>query len=131
MADVLGRMTEKLVSQDLVDCLDVGRDKVKVSHIQFADDTLFFFKENKSNIRTLYSALKIFCSVLDLKINFGKSTLLGINLDKNEVHHLAELVEYSVGAWPTKYLGLPLGDNPTRKTFWEPVVNKVAKRLDG
>ena len=62
-----------------------------------------------------------------LKINFEKSTLLGINLEEDEVGNLEDLVECSVGVWPTKYLGLPLGDNPTRKTFWEPVVTKVAK----
>ena len=131
MADVLGRLTDKLVSQDLVQCLELGKDKVKVSHLQFADDTLFFLKENEDNIRTLYSALKIFCTVSSLKINFGKSTLLGINLEEEEVGYLTALVECSVGVWPIKYLGLPLGDNPNRKSFWEPVVTKVAKRLDG
>ena len=131
MADVLGRMIDKLVSQNLVECLEVGRDKIKVSHLQFTDATLFFLKENEDNIRTLYSALRIFCSVSGLKINFEKSTLLGINLEGEEVGYLAGLVECSVGEWPTKYLGLPLGDNPTRKSFWEPVVTKIVKRLDG
>ena len=111
--------------------LQVGRDKIKVSHLQFADDTLFFVKEDENNIRTLYSALKIFCSVSGLKINFGKSTILGINLEEADVTYLAEIVQCSVGNWPIKYLGLPLGGNPTRKTFWEPVVTKVPKRLDG
>ena len=50
---------------------------------------------------------------------------------QEEVVHLANLVECSVGVWPIKYLGFPLGGNPTKKSFWEPVVTKVAKRLDG
>ena len=33
--------------------------------------------------------------------------------------------------WPIKYLGLHLGGNPTRKTFWNPIVTKAAKRLEG
>ena len=78
-------MTDKLVNQDMVEYLEVGKDKIKVSHLQFVDDTLFFIKENKNNTRTLYSALKIFCSISRLKINFGKSTLLGINLEEEEV----------------------------------------------
>ena len=41
VADVLARKTDKLVSQDKVECLEVGRDKVKVSHFQFADDSFF------------------------------------------------------------------------------------------
>ena len=92
VADRLGRMTNKLVSQNMVECFEVGRDKVKVSHLQFTDDTLFFIKEEENNIRTLFSALKIFSSVLGLKINFGKSTLLGINLEEEEVAYLADLV---------------------------------------
>ena len=97
VVDVLGRMTDKLVSQNMVECMEVGREKVKVSHLQFADDILFFIKENENNIRTLYSTLKIFSGVSRLKINFGKSTLLGINLQEDEVVHLADLVECSVG----------------------------------
>ena len=56
---------------------------------------------------------------------------MGINLEEMEVGYLAEQVECSVGVWPIKYLGLPLGGNPTKKLFWEPVLTKVAKRLDG
>ena len=92
VADRLGRMTNKLVSQNMVECFEVGRDKVKVSHLQFTDDTLFFIKEEENNIQTLFSALKIFSSVSGLKINFGKSTLLGINLEEEEVAYLADLV---------------------------------------
>ena len=36
-----------------------------------------------------------------------------------------------MGDWPIIYLGLPLGGNPQNIDFWEPVVSKVAKRLDG
>ena len=131
MADGLGRLTDKLVNQNLVECFEVGRDKIKISHLQFADDTLFFIKEDEINIRTLFSILKIFSSVSGLKINFGKSTLLGINLEVEEVAYLADLVQSLVGVWPIKYIGLLLGDNLTKKTFWEPVITKIAKRLDG
>ena len=110
--------------------MEVGREKTKVSHLQFADNTLFFIKEDENSIRTLYSSLKTFSAVSRLKINFGKISMLGINLEEEEVTYPADLVECSVGVWPAKYLGLPLGGNPKKKTLWEPVVIKVAKRLD-
>ena len=131
VADVLRRMIDKLIIQNMIEYLEVGRDKIKVSHLQFANDTLFFIKENENNIRTLYSALKIVCNVLGLKLNFGKSTLLSTNLEEEEVGYLADLVECSIGVWPVKYLRLTLGGNPTRTTFWEPIVSKIVKRLDG
>ena len=36
-----------------------------------------------------------------------------------------------MGLWPTKYLGTPLGGNLCCGEFWELVISKVAKRLDG
>lgn len=44
---------------------------------------------------------------------------------------LAGVIRCSVGSWPVKYLGLPLGRNPLQAAFWDPVVARVAKRLDG
>ena len=61
----------------------------------------------------------------------GKSVLLGINIEERIVTNLANSIGCSVGCWPTKYLGLPLGSNPLSADFWEPVVVKVSKRLDG
>lgn len=30
-----------------------------------------------------------------------------------------------------KYLGMPLGGNPIKFAFWDPVVSKIHKRLEG
>ena len=35
-------MIDKLVNQNIVECLEIGRDKIKVSQLQFADDTLLY-----------------------------------------------------------------------------------------
>ena len=60
----------------------------------------------------------------------AKSTLLGLGVDEGSVTSLAESVGCEVGQWPTFYLGMPLGRNLCCRTFWEPVISKVAKRLD-
>ena len=36
-----------------------------------------------------------------------------------------------VGTRPREYLGLPLGDNSGYLVFWDPVVEKLEKRLAG
>ena len=66
-----------------------------------------------------------------LKVNLSKSHLLGINLEDGEIKELAEVLGCSVGVWPMLYLGLPLGGNPRSRSFWEPVIRRVSKRLDG
>ena len=44
---------------------------------------------------------------------------------------MADSLGCEPGLWPTKYLGMPLGGNPCSRTFWEPVISKIFKRLDG
>lgn len=37
----------------------------------------------------------------------------------------------SISVWLMKYLGMPLGGNLKSCNFWDPVVEKIGKRLDG
>ncbi|KAL5539932.1 hypothetical protein UlMin_042971 [Ulmus minor] len=75
--------------------------------------------------------LNFFSMCSGLKINMNKSSLAGINLEDEEVWVLAAEVGCEKGSWPMKYLSLPLGGNPNSAEFWNPVVEKVGKRLDG
>ena len=44
---------------------------------------------------------------------------------------LALVLECRVSEWPLSYLGLPLGGNPKTIGFWDPVVERISRRLDG
>ncbi|EXB23112.1 Electron transfer flavoprotein-ubiquinone oxidoreductase [Morus notabilis] len=48
---------------------------------------------------------------------------------ENRLSRLARVVGCSVGLWPVKYLGLPLGGKPLQTAFWDPVITRVAKRI--
>ena len=69
----------------------------------------------------MHFALRPVLRLMWAKHNFG------INLEAEVVGRLANLVGCSVGSWPVKYLGR----NTLRSAVWEPVVSKVARRLDG
>lgn len=36
-----------------------------------------------------------------------------------------------LGKVPFLYLGLPVGGNPRRLSFWDPIVNRIKSRLSG
>ncbi|XP_062114724.1 uncharacterized protein LOC133825847 [Humulus lupulus] len=57
--------------------------------------------------------------------------VLGINVSEEVVESRAREIGCEMGQWPIQYLGLPLGASPRSKRFWEPVVSKCAKCLDG
>ena len=87
--------------------------------------------EANANVFINYLKLiEVFSSVSGLRVSLTKSTLLDINTSDEMLHNLASISGCG-GVWPIKYLGLPLGGNPPKIDFWEPVVSKVNKRLDG
>ena len=131
VVDGLSRLMEKSRGCGLINGFEVGNDKVMVSHLQFADDTLFFLKNDDHSLDNLILLLNIFCLASRLKINMAKSQLLGINMDEEVILEKSRRIGCEVGKWPLQYLGLPLGGNLCRKLFWKPVLRKVRKRLEG
>uniref|UniRef100_A0A803P8A0 Reverse transcriptase domain-containing protein n=1 Tax=Cannabis sativa TaxID=3483 RepID=A0A803P8A0_CANSA len=130
VADVLGRMVDKAVETEAFSGFQIGKDNIRLSHLQFADDTLFFVKDEDS-LQKLVKIVEAFCGISGLKVNLNKSQLLGICLSDEAVAQGANLIGCEVGKWPMTYLGMPLGGSPRKKTFWEPVLDKCAKRMDG
>ncbi|RVW81741.1 LINE-1 retrotransposable element ORF2 protein [Vitis vinifera] len=131
VADVLSRMLLKAEERNLLEGFRLGRNRCRVSHLQFADDTILFASPREEEVQTLKSLLLVFGQISGLKVNLDKSNLFGINLDQNHLSRLALLLDCKASDWPILYLGLPLGGNPTACGFWDPVIERISRRLDG
>lgn len=59
-AEGLSVLTHKAIEDGLLKGVEVGRDKVKVSIIQYADDTIFAIDGTKDNVDALKRLLKDF-----------------------------------------------------------------------
>jgi len=69
------------VTNDLYHAYEVGtHSEVRLSHLQFPDDTLIVGKKSWLNVRTIRAVLLIFEEVSGLKVNFHKSMLTGVNI---------------------------------------------------
>ena len=73
----------------------------------------------------------MFGHISRLKVNLDKSNLYDINLDQDHLSRLAELLDCKASDWPILYLGLPLGGNPKACGFWDSVIERISRRLDG
>jgi len=109
--------------------IKVGRKEVEVNLLQFADDTLFVCKSKVQNIICIKAILRCFELSLGLKVNFHKSKIGAIVVDRNEVKLYSEILHCSIMDVPFTYLGLTIGGNPSRCAFWEPVLSKIRKKL--
>ncbi|MCI51085.1 LINE-1 reverse transcriptase like, partial [Trifolium medium] len=57
----------------------IRNDGLKLSHLQYADDTLCIGEASVENLWTMKALLRGFELASGLKVNFWKSCLMGIN----------------------------------------------------
>ena len=93
VADVLSRMLKRAEERNMMECFRVGRNRIRVSHLQFADDTIFFSNSREEELQTLKSLLLVFGHISGLKVNLNKSSIYGINLDQAHLSRLAEMLD--------------------------------------
>ncbi|XP_028088431.1 uncharacterized protein LOC114288989 [Camellia sinensis] len=106
-------------------------NRVSAIHLQYADDTIFFSTRDESEIVNLYSILRLFGVISGLKVNLEKSRVVSINMQQDLLWNRTAFLGCGIEALLFKYLGLPLGGNPRSEAFWNPVVEKIGKRLKG
>ena len=65
-----------------------------------------------------------------MKINVGKSEIVPVG-EVNNLAELASILHYWVGSLPLKYLGMPLGTSFKTASIWNPILEKMEKKLSG
>jgi len=63
-------------------------------------------------------------------VNFHKSCLIGVNVDRDFMDMVYDFLNCKEGALPFKYLGLPVGANSGRATMWQPLLDLLNRRLN-
>ncbi|GAU45885.1 hypothetical protein TSUD_401090, partial [Trifolium subterraneum] len=105
-AEGLSVLMKALVENNLFTGYSVGTQApVSISHLQFADDTLLMGTKSWANVR--------------------------VNIPASWLNEAALVLHCNVGKIPFLYLELPIGGDPRRLCFWEPVLTRLKKRLSG
>ncbi|RVX15029.1 LINE-1 retrotransposable element ORF2 protein [Vitis vinifera] len=111
VADILSRMLLRAEERNLLEGFRVGRNSTRVSHLQFADDTIFFSNTSEEDLQTFKSLLLAFGQISGLKVNLDKSNIYGINLKQNRLSRLAELLDCKASGlfttWVSLWEGIP------------------------
>ena len=99
-----------------------------VSHLLFANDTLIFCDANPNQLVTLREIQTSFEEVSGLKINLGKSELVPVSEVRN-LDVLVGLLGCRHSSLPLKYLGFPLWAKFKELSIWNPILEKMERRL--
>ncbi|GJZ84481.1 kinase-like domain, beta-lactamase/transpeptidase-like protein [Tanacetum coccineum] len=128
-AEGLNAIIKEAVDKGVFRGVKIGRNNVVVSHLQYADDTIFLGEWNKENAKALMCILKCFEEVSGLRVDYNKSKLYGVGVNEGEMRDMARWMRCGVGEFPFTYLGLPIGENMRRVGAWNNVVEKFKNRL--
>jgi hypothetical protein len=97
--------------------------------VQYADDTLLILRADLSQIFALKDVLHKFTQSTGLKINYHKSSMVPINVPRDELKELTEAFGCQIASLPFTYLGLPLGTTKPRLNDLAPIVTRLERRL--
>ncbi|XP_075084825.1 uncharacterized protein LOC142168065 [Nicotiana tabacum] len=100
----------------------------QVSHLLYADDTLIFYRAERSKVLYLNLTLQLFEALSGLHINMSKSNVYPVNNVPN-LEELTEILCCGTTSLPTTYLGLSLGTKNKSLEVWNGVVEKFKNKL--
>jgi len=101
-----------------------------VAVLQYADDTIICLKHSVEGAINLKLLLYMYEMMAGLKINFYKSEVMTVNDEENWASNYAEIFNCQVGAFPIKYLGVPVSPGRLYVADWLPLIEKSSKKLD-
>ena len=99
-----------------------------ISHLLFANDTILFYDASREQLLYIRMVLIFFEAIIGLKVNVGKSEIVLVG-EVGNLDALARILCCKVGCLPMSYLGMPLGAHFKDASIWNPILEKVEKKL--
>lgn len=129
VGEILHQLLEKAIRKNIFEGVRYNSHKNVIIHLQFADDTILFIKNDLHPVTGIKRVLQCFELLSGLKINFFKSFLFGFRCDPKDINFWASKLRCKVGALPINYLEMQMGINPKSKLFWQPIVLRTREKL--
>ena len=98
--------------------------------METVDDTILFYDASREQLVWIRLALSCLQAFTNLKVNGGKSEIVPIG-EVSNIHTLANILRCKVGNLPMKYLSMPLGTWNKTASIWNPILERMEKKLSG
>lgn len=82
------------------------------------------------NILAIKFVLHGFELVSNLRINFNKSKILGINVNLDFLQATSNFISCGISSLTFSYLGIPIDANHHRCTTWDPILVRIPNKMN-
>ncbi|KAL0408136.1 UNVERIFIED_CONTAM: putative mitochondrial protein [Sesamum radiatum] len=101
-------------------------EKLKITHLLFADDLMLFSRGDLPSVHILMECLQEFRDVLGLAVNTSKSSIFTTDIVDNVLDGILARTEFTRGEMPVRYLGIPLAAQRLSVTDYSLLVDRIA-----
>lgn len=129
MGDSLSRTIHFCCERRFILNNPIGRVGVVSPIFNYVDDTLIFCQHSDGNLERWWMLLVFFLEGSGLSLNPEKTSLIGINVDREVLNRGADYLGCKTEELPFKYLEVPLGGNHHKASFWDPIVDSLRAKM--
>ena len=132
VCDVLSRNIKGAILEERLETIQLSRNCPGISHLFFADDSLFFTKADSGNALCLMEIINSYCLASGQSLNLEKSSICfskSTNLDTATT--IAALFGKKISKSPGTYLGIPSTWGKTRTQALAYVRDRIKNKIDG
>lgn len=130
VSEALSSALHKEVQDNVIEELKISWHAPGVSHLLFADDALVFFKASTDQAGKIKSLLNHFEKGMGQQLSPAKCSLLTReSLDDQRKEEIRELLGVERVDFEPKYLGLPTPKGRMKKARFQPLRERLGKRL--
>lgn len=104
-------------------------EKMKLTHLFFADDLLIFIDGSFESVQTVLQVLHEFEKRLGLAVRFQKISFYASGMSAQEIDTIQASTGMTCGTLPVRYLGVPLNSRKLNLANCEPLIHQIKKRL--
>lgn len=109
-----------------------GRAGPPISHLLFADDSIFFARSDLKSVVALKDTLSLYCQGSGQKINMDKSSIFfGLHCDNQVKLDVMNRLGVSNEALQETYLGMPTGIGHSPTVPFQSIVDRAWKCMNG
>ncbi|KAL0289337.1 UNVERIFIED_CONTAM: hypothetical protein Sangu_2619800 [Sesamum angustifolium] len=104
-------------------------EKLKITHLLFADDLMMFSRGDLPSVHILMECLQEFRDVSGLSVNASKSSIFTAGIENNMLRDILARTEFTRGEMPVRYLGIPLAAQRLSVRDYSPLVDQIANNI--
>ncbi|GJT68149.1 RNA-directed DNA polymerase, eukaryota, reverse transcriptase zinc-binding domain protein [Tanacetum coccineum] len=127
--EVLNLLIKKNIEDSKEFRYHFGCKNLKITHLCFADDLLVFCNGDIESVKVIKKSLEEFSGLSGLVPNMQKSTIFFGGLSSIEQQNILNIIPFTIGKLPVRYLGVPLITKKLSVNDCKPLISKVKAKV--